>query len=169
MLLEGAGGVEGVGPLRSGLPAVGAAACWALFSLAARPVARDEKALSIAAIVLSIGAVCLFVTCLARGEGVFHIGLRQLGRTIPLGLVTVGLMVVFWLKCLDAAGAATAAPLWYLGLVFSVVGRAFQVGGFRAGLWWFVGGTVLILLGIQGALSGRTRRQVTIGDIIRGG
>ena len=169
MLVRGAGGAGDGGSWLSNLPAVAAAACWALFSLTARPVVREEKALPMAAILLSVGAVCLFVTCLARGDGIFHIGLRQLGRTVPVGFFTVGLMLVFWLKCLSNASAAAAAPLWYLGLLFSVLGRALLAGGLFAGFWWFLGGTVLILWGMRRALSGRTAREVTIGDIIRGG
>jgi drug/metabolite transporter (DMT)-like permease len=166
MLSRGAGGPAGTW---SGmLPALGAAACWALFSLAARPIARDEKALPVAAIVLSIGAVCLFVTCVARGDGIFHIGLRQLASTVPLGIFTVGLMLVFWLKCLGSVPAAVAAPLWYLGFLFGVLGPAIAFGGMRAGLWWLLGGSILILAGIQRALSGRSSGQMTLSDVIRG-
>ncbi len=169
MLMRVAGGPAPTGPWLRGLPAVGAAACWALFCLAARPVAREEKALPVAAIVLSVGAVCLFVTCIARGDGIFHIGLRQLGETVLLGIFTVGLMLVFWLRCLGSVSAAAAAPLWYLGLLFGVVGRAVLSGGWRAGPWWLLAGAVLILVGIQRSLSGRSARQLTLGDVIRGG
>ena len=164
MLSMARGGPAAGGSWLSGLPAVGAAVCWAVFCLVARPIAREEKALPVAAIVLSVGAVCLFVTCIARGDGIFHIGMRQLGETIPLGIFTVGLMLVFWLRCLGSVPAAAAAPLWYLGLLFATL----MAGGLRAGLWWLIAGAVLILVGIQRALSGRTTRDVTLGDVIRG-
>ncbi len=169
MLNKVAGGPAATGSWLRGLPAVGAAACWALFCLAARPVAREEKALPVAAIVLSVGAVCLFVTCIARGDGIFHIGLRQLGETILLGVFTVGLMLVFWLRCLGSVPAAMAAPLWYLGLLFGVVWHAVVVGAWRAGPYWLLAGVVLIIAGIQRALSGRTARRTSLGDLIRGG
>jgi drug/metabolite transporter (DMT)-like permease len=164
LLSKAAGGAAAGGALTDALPALGAAACWALFSLAARPVAREEKALPVAAIVLSVGAVCLFVTCIARGDGIFRIGLAQLGQTVLLGVLTVGLMMVFWLRCLGSVPAATAAPLWYLGYLFGVL----TGGGLRGGFWWVLAGAVLVLVGIQRALSGRSAKQVSLGDVIRG-
>ena len=169
MLMRSAGAPPAAGSWLRSLPAVGAAACWALFSVAARPVAREEKALPAAAIVLSVGAVLLFVTCVARGDGIFRIGVRQFGATLPLGLFTVGVMMVFWLRCLGSVSAAAAAPLWYLGLLFGVLGRAVLGGGPHGGLWWLLGGALLVLLGVQRSLSGRSARQLTLGDVIRGG
>ncbi len=156
------------GPLRPVLVAVGAAACWALFSLAAVPLAREENVLPVAALVLGIGALCLFINCLSTVENIFAIRPGALLYALGAGALTIGLMMVFWLKCLGAMSAPLAGGLWYLGLVFGVFLSHLVLGGPAPNLWWTLGGTTLVLLGLHSALSGRRRQALTLSDIIRG-
>ncbi len=157
--------------LTGGLPAVllgaGAATCWAVFSLAARPLARQEKALPTAAVVTGIGAACLLVTCLSTGESIGNIQPAQAGLALALGAVTVGLMTTFWLKCLAGVPAVVAAPLWYVGVLLGTIWGVLGMGEPRPKLWWLFGAAVLIGLGLHSAWSGRGRRRGTLSDIIR--
>ena len=148
------------------LLALGAAACWALFSVMARPVVRDQSVLPMAALVTGIGAVCLFITCLSTGESPFDVSLPQLQTLVLTGIAVVGLMMAAWLKCLAGLPAAAAAPFWYLGLPFGLL-WAHRAGWGVAG-WWALGGVVLIFGGLRYALSGRRRAGITMSDIIRG-
>lgn len=165
MLMKGVGAAH---LWSGGLPAVGAAACWALFSLGARPIVREERALPVAVLVLLIGTACLLVTCIARGDNPFHISISQLRTTVFAGFFTVALVVIFWLKCLNVASAATVAPFWYLGLLFGVLGHALFIGGLWSGFFWLLGGAVLVLLGIGNSLAQRDRKSMSISDVLRG-
>lgn len=166
MIVQGQGsGAAGAISVRNSLPAVGAAACWAVFSVVARPIVREEKALPVAALVTAIGAACLLVTCLSTGQSILEISPVQVWRSALIGACTVGLMMVFWLKCVGMVPVVLASPFWYLGLVFGLAlarWRGVSVSG-----WWALGGLVLVLLGLHTVLSGRQRAAVTIGDIIR--
>ena len=163
--LRGAG-MAHAASLRGSLPAVGAAACWALFSVMARPIVREEKALPVAVLVMAIGAACLLVTCLSRGENILAVRTPQLWTALLAGALTVGLMMVFWLKCVGMVPVALASPLWYLALVFGIAWARWR--GLSIAGWWALAGSVAILLGLHIALSGRKRTTVTIADIIRG-
>ena len=155
------------GPLRPVLVALGAAACWAVFSLAAVPPAREENALPVAALVVGVGALCLFINCLSTGENVFAIRPRALLVALGGGVVTVGLMMILWLKCLAAMSAPLAGGLWYLGLVFGVLLSHLVLGGPAPNLWWTLVGTAFVLLGLHTALSGRRHEALTLSDVIR--
>ena len=150
------------------IPALGAAACWAVFSLLARAVVRQEKALPTGAVIWSMGAACLLVTLLFTGEGgaIADITPRALWLSMVLGAGTVALGFGCWLKCLSGAAPGFAAPLWYLSLVVGIV-----LGG-RAGgpdsVWWLAGGVSLILVAVYAASAGRQRGSVTMSDVIRG-
>ncbi|MFW6189575.1 MAG: DMT family transporter [Planctomycetota bacterium] len=168
MLLQGAPGAPGAGGgLWSYLAAVAAAACWALFALAVRPVVRHEGSLSVAAVVTAIGAVCILVTSISKGENPLSVTAGQLGAAASAGVVTVGLMMALWLKCLSRMPAVAAAPWWYLGLVFGTIGRAVVAGEFGRSVWWLLGGGVLVVMALQTAAGGRGRQAVTMGDLIR--
>ncbi|MGD2173886.1 MAG: DMT family transporter [Candidatus Brocadiaceae bacterium] len=156
------GGVRGV------LLGLAAAGCWAAFSLAARPLARQEKAIPVAAVVTGIGAICLLVTCLSTRESVFQIRPGELATALVGGAFTVGFMMALWLKCLAGAAAVLAGGMWYFGLVFGVLWTYVGFGGVRPDPWWLLGGTVLVLLGVHSTLSGRRRKTATMSDIIRG-
>jgi len=159
----GAAGASG----GSRLAALGAAACWALFTVVARPVMREEKALPVAVLVMSIGAACLLVTCLSRGAGLFDMRLSELASAALSGFITVGLMTVLWLKCLGHLPAARAAPLWYLGMLFGTI-LAWR-SGTPVNRWWGLVGGVLVLVGLwRAAGEGPSREAMTFGDIIRG-
>lgn len=165
----GSGGAVS-GAFRSSVLALSAAACWALFSLLARPVVREEKTLPVAALVVGIGVLCLFVTCLSTGDRIWDISPAQLRTVIVTGLVTVGLMMVVWLKCISGMPVALAAPLWYLAVLFGAM-WARRAGVDAGGLWgWWplVCGGVLIVIALHSALAGRRRGGVTISDMIRG-
>jgi len=151
---------------RGGALALGAAACWALFTVMARPLVREEKALPVAALVCSLGALCMLVTCLSTGQGIGGIALGQLWRALVAGALTVGMMMALWVGCIGGLAVARAAPLWYLSLAFGTL-WAYRAGT-RVDVWWALGGAVLVLLGIHFASAGRRREAVTIGDIIRG-
>lgn len=159
---------EGTG-LRGLLLGIGAAACWGIFWLLARPVVREEKVLPVAALVAGIGAACLLVTCLSTGAGLFDISPGQLVTALLGGAVTVGFMMALWLRCLAGMAVPLAAGLWYLGLFFSGLWSLLGFGGTGPDLWWLLGGGVLVLLGLHSALSGRRRRGATMSDVIRGG
>jgi len=157
---------EAPGSLAISMRAIGAAACWAVFSMLARPLVREEKPLPVAAVVCMIGAACLLVTCLSMGRSVFAVRPAHLWTAAVTGAFTVGLMMVFWLKCLGSAEAALAAPLWYLGLAFGVVWVR-RVGVDVDG-WLAFGGIVLVLFGLHTAFSGRRSSAMSLGDVIRG-
>jgi drug/metabolite transporter (DMT)-like permease len=146
--------------------ALGASACWALFSVAARPLLREHKALPAAVLVTGLGAVCMLVTCLSMGEGIFDISLSQLSRLAFRSSFSVGLMTVLWLRALAVAPAVLAGPVWYLGAVFGVL------WAYRAGeplsAWWILPGVVLIALGLRRSFAARQARSLTIADVIRG-
>ncbi len=169
MIAEGqstAGAAAGTESWAGNLLAVGAAGCWALFALLARPVVREERALPTAALVLGIGAACLLVTCLSTGENVFGVSVRQLGTLALWGLVSVGLMTTAWLKFLASVPAALAAPFWYLGLGFGVLWA--RRAGWTVSPWLAAPGAALLLVALYSAAAGRRSRGLTIGDIIRG-
>ncbi len=170
MLAEGAmpGGGPAGGMKAHALGAL-AAAGWGLFTLCARPLAREEKALPAVALILGVGAVCLFVTCLSTGANVLRVSVAQLGLSAVAGFFTVGVMMLAWLRCLRGVPAVAAAPWWYLGLAFAAAGRLVFAGGWGEGVWWVLGGAVLILMALHSAGAGRTGQAVTMGDIIRGG
>lgn len=152
-----------------GVPAaVGAAACFALFSLVARQLLAEEKVLPVAVVVLCGGALCLMVTCFSMGMGkdFFSITWKGLWLTVVFGVLTVGVTFALWLKCLAAVPAVSAAAFWYLGAVFGIW-WSYRMAGVRPG-WWALGGTVLVLLCLQGAARSRQKARTTLGDIIRG-
>jgi len=172
MLAEGQGKGTLSGTLGAGraLAALAGACCWALFSLLARPLVREEPVLPVVALATGIGAFCLLVSCISTGESLlvgFHkITMAQLRTLILTGFFTVGLMMVCWLKCLSKVSAAQAGPLWYLGLLFGAVWAL--LGGWGISIWWTLGGTVLVLLALRSDLTDRQRSAVTLGDLIRG-
>jgi len=159
-----ASGVVGVGPK---VKALSAAACWAAFSVLARPLVREEKALPTAAIVTAVGAACLLVTCLSQGLSVFGISPGQMVGLAVAGFLTVGVMMALWLACLSAAPAARAAPYWYLGAAFGLF-WAWRAG-VHVRVWWALLGSVLILSALQ-LTSEREHGDgaISFGDIIRG-
>ncbi len=156
------------GSLRGTLLALAAAACWALFTLAARSLMRQEKALPVVALVTAIGAACLLVTCLSTRESIFAVRPDQLGMALAGGFFTVGIMTALWLRCLAVMPAVLAAGFWYLGTLFGAIWAFLGWGGDRPNVWWLLVGGALILLGLHGALSGRRTAEVTLGDVIRG-
>jgi drug/metabolite transporter (DMT)-like permease len=160
------GAAESLPAGRGGVLALAGAACWALFAVMARPVVRQEAVLPVAVLGMGIGAAALFVTCLSTGESVFDVSIAQVKTLFFAGVVTVGLMMAAWLKCLAGLPAARAAPFWYLGMLFGVIWAG--GAGWRVAGWWTLAGAVLILLGAQNALSGRRQVGVTMSDIIRG-
>ena len=88
------------GDLSGWLQALGAAFCWAVFTVSARPIMREEKAIPAAAVILGIGAVFLLFTCLGRRENPLALEAREALSAGLTGLLTVGLMMVVWLKCI---------------------------------------------------------------------
>ena len=118
--------------------------------------------------VQSLELICL-IALLVGGLVVIQ-GISQLtrvgSREALAGLLTVGLMMGLWLRCLSGMPAARAGLLWYLGLLFGVV-----VGwryGARVDLWWALAGAVLILFALRSAWAGRRRASASLGDVIRG-
>ena len=163
------GSPDGVwtGPVQAKLLGLGAAACWAAFSMMARPIVREERVLPVVALVAGIGAVCLGVTCLSRGDSIFHLSPVQMRTAGVAGLLTVGLMMAAWLKCLAGTPVAQAALLWYLGPLFGLA-SAWRYGqGVDFG--WALAGAVLVVLALRVALRRPTRASLTMGDVIRSG
>lgn len=169
MLVEGTGGETTGGSLQAHLLALGAAGCWAAFTVMARPLMREEKALPVAALVLSAGAACLLVTCLGTGDSVLSVSVGQLGLCVAGGAVSVGVAAALWLKALGMVPAVGAAPWWYMALVFGSVGRAVAQGRFGSQFWWLLGGTALVLMALGSASRGGARNLVTMSDVIRTG
>jgi drug/metabolite transporter (DMT)-like permease len=128
---------------------------------------REERVLPVVALVAGVGAVCVGVTCLSRGDNPFSISPAQL-RTVALtGFVTVGLMMGAWLKCLAETPPAQAALLWYLAPLFGLVpgwcySRPVDFG-------WALAGFVLVILALRAAFRRPTRSSLTMGDVIRSG
>ena len=161
------GSPDGVwtGAVQGKLLGLGAAVCWAAFSVMARPIVREERILPVVALVTGIGAVCVGVTCLSRGENPFQLSPLQL-RTVGItGLVTVGLMTAAWLKCLADTPPAQGALLWYLAPLFGLV------PGWHLGvdIGWTLAGALLVAFALRIALRRPTRSSVTMGDVIRSG
>ncbi len=167
---QGRGALAGGIGAGAALAALAGAGCWAIFSLLARPLVREEPVLPVVALATGIGAFCLLVSCVATGEDLlvgFHkMTTAQLRTLMVTGFFTVGLMMVCWLKCLSKVSAVQAGSLWYLGLVFGAVWAA--MAGWRVSVWWTLAGAVLTLWAARAALSERQRSSITLGDIIRG-
>ncbi|GAF86778.1 unnamed protein product, partial [marine sediment metagenome] len=159
-------GAEPASSAAGNLYALGAAACWAAFSLLARPIVREEKALPTAFLVTGIGAAFLLVTCLFARLSIFAVTSGQLKATILPGFFTVGLMMVFWLKCVGLVPAPIAAPFWYLGVLFGLlwVGKA----GMTVSFWWALLGAGVVLFGVHAVAGARARTTATMSDVIRG-
>jgi drug/metabolite transporter (DMT)-like permease len=146
------------------MAALGSAACWAVFSAIARPIAREEKTLPVAALVTVVGAACLLVTCVSQGVAVFRLSLGQFVSAALAGGLAVCASTALWLRCLGMLPAVSAAPLWYLGAVFGLVWARGEVS-----VWWALLGTVLILLSLHASGDQRPpTRDRTFGDVIRG-
>jgi len=158
------GAESGAPALRFGtaLAACGAAACWALFSLAARPLVREEKLLPVCAVLWSLGAVCLLATSLATGDSVLAISRGALRTTLWLGPLSVAVAFGCWLKGLAELAPGSAAPLWYVALAFGVA-----LGTERLGPW-SLGGAALIVLAVLFASGRREQPYMSMSDIIRG-
>ncbi len=153
--------------LGTALLAVGAAACWAVFTLAARSLAAKRKLLPVVAVLFGMGAVLLLATCLSRGEGIFTITRRAMVRSMLLGALTVALAFGCWMKCLSAAPPSVAASLWYLAVVFGIASARWVSAAPSS--WWTFGGAVLVLLAVRSAyVSGRPAGTITMSDMIRG-
>lgn len=149
-------------------PGLLAAACFAVFSLVARRVVQDENVLPTIALTLSIGAVCLLVTCVSRGDGIFGVTVPQMFGAALAGAFTVALPLSLWLRALSTAPAASAAPAWYLTAVFGVFWT--WRSGQGMDFWVTFAGVVLVLAALNGV--GGTREQgagMTFGDVLRGG
>ena len=151
----------GLGPA---LPSLGAALCWTLFALAARPVIREEKLLPVSAVIWGMGAVCMFVTCLSTRENILQITRGELLLSMFLGVVTVALAYACWLKCIEASSYATAGALWYLAVVFGI--GWYRRAGLSVSLWT-LGGVVLVLVAVCASSGGRRSRNLTLSDVIR--
>ena len=145
----GRGAVSG----HTSLLALGSAACWAIFTLLARPAVREGRALPVLTIVLGIGAACLLATRLATGPGRLLIASRALWLSMLAGGVCGGLGLLCWLGALAVAPPATVAPLWYLTAVFAVV-WARWIGDLRPG-WTVLLGAALVIAGAYVAFAGR--------------
>jgi len=161
---QGDGGASSVAGYAA---ALGHAACWAAFSLLARPLVREEKTLPVVALVLTGGAACLLVTNVSAGRNVLAITGAQLSTCIATGVVAVAGAFGLWLACLARVPVAFAASLWYLGALVGF-GLAYWMEGRTPG-WWVLGGGILILLALRSSLRCRTGGGKTIGDIIRDG
>jgi drug/metabolite transporter (DMT)-like permease len=133
--------------------ALGSAACWAIFTLLARPAVREGRALPVLTIVLGVGAACLLATLLATGPGRLLIGGRALWLSMLAGGVCVGLGLLCWLGAVAIAPPATVAPLWYLTVVFGMV-WVWRIGGVTPG-WRALPGAALVIVGACVAFAGR--------------
>jgi drug/metabolite transporter (DMT)-like permease len=157
------GGADSAGPapglLATALGA-GAALCWAAFCLGARRMLRSEGVLPVGAVLWCLGSALLLVTCLVTGGNVLAISPGGLWTSMWMGVVTVGLGLGCWLRCLSLVPPGSAAPLWYLSLVFGLVG-----GGLDG--WWAVGGAALILVAVYASRPQQRRPSLSIGDVIR--
>lgn len=149
-----------------GILGVGAALCWAVFCLLARPLVRKEKVLPSSFIIWTAGTACLLATCLSTGENPLNIAFRDVWLSMLLGAGTVALGFGVWLKCLAEVTPSFAAPLWYISLVFGI-GWAHWMADVRPG-WLTVGGVVLILLFARSGRSRDRRHSMTLSDVIRG-
>ena len=145
------------------LIALASAGCWAVFTLAARPLAKTEKPLALSAIILSMGALCILVTCFSMGTFP-SVSPKILWTSILLGLATA-ICLRSWLACLSTAPAASAAPLWYLSLVFGIF-WAWRMAHLSPG-WFTLGGIALILVAAHGAGGERVRPQASMSDLVR--
>jgi drug/metabolite transporter (DMT)-like permease len=143
--------------------ALGAAACWAIFTLGARSIMRYENAVPVATIIWTLGAACLFVTCLSTGASLWDISSQALGYSAFLGIVTVAFGFSAWLSSLSLLPPAYAAPVWYIALIMGILWG--WISGSTPG-WWSLGGTVLILLAIRGRSAPR-RAGIDVQQIMR--
>jgi len=147
------------------LLAVGAAVCWALFAMAGAPVAKEEKVLPMNALVWTVGAACLLVTCMSTGESPFQITRKEFLTAILLGVVTLALGFGCWFKCLATSSKATAGAFWYVALVFGI-GWHGSIG--RGVSFWTLGGVLLLLVAVRCSLGSAKQRDSSISDMIRG-
>ena len=148
------------------LLALGAAGCWAVFGLAARPIVSQEKVLPVLTVVLSAGAVCLLATCISTGESLLPASAGALWASMLLGALTVCIALGSWLKCLSVASPVTVAPLWHLGLVFGIP-LVWRLAG-RSPSLWALAGAAVILVAIHSSFKKHRRPDLSISDLIRG-
>jgi drug/metabolite transporter (DMT)-like permease len=168
ILAGGSSGGQAVGAPSAGgyVLAVGHAACWAAFSLLARPVVREEKTLPVVALVLGGGALCLLVTNLSAGRNVLAITTGQLVVCAATGILALAGAFGLWLACVSHVPVASVSSLWYLGALFGA-GLAYRFKGDAPGWLTLVGG-IFILLALRSGLRRRRGGGKTMGDIIRG-
>jgi len=163
---QGYDGASGFPGLVAILLALGAAGCWAVFGLAARPIVSQEKVLPVLTVVLSAGAVCLLATCISTGENLLPASPGALWASMLLGALTVGIALGCWLKCLSVASPVTVAPLWHLGLVFGIPLVWWLAG--RSPSLWALAGTAVILVAMHSSFKKHRRPNLSISDLIRG-
>ena len=147
--------------------ALGSAACPGLFTVALRPLVREEKVLPVVALVMGLGAACLLVTCVSMGVSIRALTGRQLSLCALAGIGSVAVPYLLWAKSLSVLPPATAAPFWYLGALFAVVWA--RLGGASPSFWWTMGGAILIFLCLKVAVPPPQRPSENMGDIIRRG
>ena len=146
--------------------ALGTALCWAVFTIIVRKFARDERVLPVGAVLWSMGAACLLITCLSRGENVLEISRSGLWISMVLGAGTVALGFGLWMRSLGEVPPAYAAPVWYMTAVFGVFWTYLIEDSVPN--WWTVGGVILILLVSRSGRSTEEQSHTTISDVIRG-
>jgi drug/metabolite transporter (DMT)-like permease len=152
---------------RAGLLGLAAAACWAAFSLMAPQVMRESRPLPVIALVTGIGVVCVLITAVSMREKLFQIRPAQVGHCALAGILTIGLMMGFWLRCLNAAQPVRAGTLWYLGMLAGTLWGLWRTDAQLS--WWpFVTGAFLIAVSIYlSPGADRPRATATMGDVIR--
>jgi drug/metabolite transporter (DMT)-like permease len=153
---------------RAGLLGLGAAACWAAFSVLAPRVLKEARPLPVIALVTGIGTACILVTAVTMGANVLDLSWGQARSCAVAGVLTVGLMMSFWLRCLNGAATLRTGALWYLGMVTGTLWSVLRYQH-RPNWWSLLVGTILIGIAIYMTPDGgRSRQAATIGDVIRG-
>lgn len=147
------------------LIAVAAALCWGIFTFVSRGLLRREKPLPVTAVVWSMGAICLLVTCLSTGNNPLDITRNELWISMILGIVTAALCFITWLKALSIAGPCFIAPVWYIGLVFGILWSRWFAGTSPG--WWTIGGALLILLVSRSGSSQTRGSPASLSDLLR--
>ncbi len=145
---------------------VGAAFCWAVFSLAASTLLSRKETLPALALTLCISTVCVLLTCISMRMDVLAIARHDVWMSMAVGGLSAAAGYGFWMKCMSLQRTpSNAATWWYAALIFGVVGHHVFIDPIPR-LPWTIPGIVLILFSFRTTGAGRERTEMILGDMV---
>lgn len=153
IVLSGSGDTSG-GDLRGDLVMAAGHLCWAIYTLAAKPLVARHDPLRVAVLAAAISWIPLLPFALREPIDVER-ALPALGWVVVLALLASAVAMVAWNRALREVSASTMALFVF---VQPVVGLVVGIGlGERAGSWAILGATAIVLgVAIATLRGGRT-------------